>query len=89
VTPQNSVEDIVYCKYPTIQSGRFCFKQFFGCNAHISISESKKEGNLKYQGEKQKKGGDNGGGKGDLRPFQISCVSRVLVLKLVIVVIQI
>jgi hypothetical protein len=41
----------------------------------------------KHKGEKQQQGGDNGACESDFRPFQVPCVSRVLLLEFIIIVI--
>src|SRR4030042_1092149 len=43
----------------------------------------------KHEGEKQQQGGENGAGESDFRPFQVSCVSGVLLLEFVIIVIYV
>ena len=42
-----------------------------------------------YGGDEQQENSDDGSGEGDSGPFRVSCVVRMLVFKLVVVVIQV
>jgi len=70
-----------------VQFARPCFNLFFagerfdGCRTWGFGS--------KHKGEKQQQGGDNHTCKSDFRPFQVSCVSRVLLLEFIIIIIYV
>jgi len=42
-----------------------------------------------YGGDEQQENSDDGGGEGDFGPFRVSCVARMPVFKLVVVIIQV
>ena len=70
-----------------VQSARLCFNLFFA-GERFDGHRIWRFGS-KHKGEKQQQGGDNGACKSDFRPFQVSCVSRVLLLEFVIIVIYV